>query len=244
MTEQWHKTESNVGAQAFSTEFWDRHRKDIESGQFWADRIKTLHGEPAARLRLAIENLPLPSAFREAAIATRAIIREARKQSVPYEDQLTLLYWLAAISSFGVSYSERLDQPGYNVIETVPGKTLKGLSFSYTHLGYEKLDILNKTDIQWLIEYWGQPNSHSTLNEIHHDIWRKYEQKFVFEQQEQNEKFATEMKALLSASSAALRPMKQSSLPNLHNGFTQRQNLVVIITSIVIALACVLWLLA
>lgn len=121
MTDKWHNAGSDEDARAFSTEFWNRHRRDIESGQFWADRIKSLRGEPDKRLRLAMENLPLPGAFTEAAIATRALIREARKQGLPYEDHLALLYWLAAISSFGIPYSERLGQPGYNVVEAVPG---------------------------------------------------------------------------------------------------------------------------
>lgn len=238
MTEQWHKIESDEDTQAFSAEFWNRHRMDIESGQFWADRIKALRDDRAERLRLAIENLPLPAAFKEAAIATRALIRDARKQGLPYEDQLTLLYWLAAISSFGVPYSERLGQPGYNVVEAVPGKTLKGLSFSYAQLGYEKLDLLNKTDIKWLVECWGQPESHSTLHEIHLDVWRNYEEKLVLEQKERNEKFASEMKALLLPGSAAQQPREQSVLSNSHKRHPQRQSHIVIAICIVIALAC------
>jgi hypothetical protein len=244
MIEQWHKTESDQDTKAFSAEFWNRHRRDIESGQFWADRIKTLRGEPDKRLRLAIENLPLPAAFREAAVATRALIREARKQGLTYEDQIALLYWLAAISSFGVSYSEKLAQPGYNVVEAVPGKTLKGLSFTYAQLGYEKLDLLNKTDIKWLVECWGQPVSHSTLHEMHHDVWRKYEDKLVLEQKEQNEKFTAEIKALLSPGSVALQPHRQSVLSNLHEHHFQRRSYTVIAIFIAIAFVCAVWWLA
>src|SRR5690606_15459440 len=48
---QWHNTESDEDTRAFSAEFWNRHRRDIESGQFWADRIKPLRGEPDKRWR-------------------------------------------------------------------------------------------------------------------------------------------------------------------------------------------------
>jgi len=162
-----------------------------------------LRDERDKRLRLAMENLPLPGAFTEAAIATRALIREARKQGLPYEDHLALLYWLAAISSFGIPCSERLGQPGYNVVEAVPGRILKGLPFSYVQLGYEKLDLLNKTDVKWLVECWGEPASHSTLHEMHHDVWREYEEKLVLEKKKQNEQFAAEIEALLSPGSMA-----------------------------------------
>ena len=146
MTEPWHKTETPAEAAAFSADFWQRHRDAIQSGEFWADKIKHLRGEPIERLRLAIDNLPLPGAFREAAIATRALIRERRKLKEPYEDQLTLLYWLAAIDSFSVPYSEKLQTPGYNIVEAVPGSELKSLPFTYAELGYKKLGLLNKTE--------------------------------------------------------------------------------------------------
>lgn len=173
----WHKTKNLTEISSFSADFWRRHREELRSGEFWADKIKHLHGEPLERLKLAIENLPLPAAFREAAIATRFLIRQCRKLNEPYEDQLTLLYWLAAIDSFSIPYSEKLQMPGSNVMEIVPGAELKGLPFTYSELGYNNLKLLTKTDIKWLVEKWAEPNSHSTLNILHHEVWEKYEQK-------------------------------------------------------------------
>lgn len=197
----WHETVSDLDIDAFSAEFCKRHGREIESDQFWADRIKVLRSDSTERLNLAIENLPLPAAFREAATATRALIREARKHSSPFDSQLTLLYWLAAVFSFGIPYSKKLGLPGYNVMAAVPGAVLKDLSFSYSHLGYEKLTLLSKTDVKWLIECWGQPESHSTLHVMHNDIWRKYEKRLIVKQQERNEKFLSEIKVLLSPDS-------------------------------------------
>lgn len=175
MAEPWHKTESPAETAAFSADFWQRHRDAIQSGEFWADEIKHLRGEPTERLRLAIENLPLPAAFREAAVATRALIRERQKSKTPYEDQLTLLYWLAAIDSFSVPYSKKLQMPGYNIAEAVPGSRLKSLPFTYAELGYKKLELFNKTDAKWLVAAWSEPRTHCTLHVLHHDVWLKYE---------------------------------------------------------------------
>lgn len=177
MTIRWHKTESSTETDAFSSDFWQCHKDALASGEFWADRIKALRGEPAKRLRLAIDNLPLPAAFREAAVATRALIREKRKLKGSFEDELTLLYWLAAVNSFSIPYSEVLREPGYNVMELIPGKTIKALPFTYRELGYTQLELLNKTDVKLIEEAWGKPMSHSTLHRMHIGIWKEFEEK-------------------------------------------------------------------
>lgn len=177
MKNKWQNTQNDTEAEEFSTDFWSGHHEELQAGEFWADHIKNLRGEPVKRLKLALENLPLPASFREAAIATRALIKEKRKTNQNYEDELVLLYWLAAINSFSVPYSEALQEPGYNVIELIPGKKLKELPFTYQELGYEQLELLNKTDAKWLIEAWGNPTAHSTLHKIHKNVWCEYEQK-------------------------------------------------------------------
>lgn len=155
--------------------FWDKLRGDLRNGTFWADRIRRFRDQPIERLRLAIENLPLPAAFREAAIATRALIRERVKRGEDFTEELVLLYWLAAIESFGIPYSAYLQQPGFNVLQLVPGVIIKSLPFSYSQLGYKHLGLLNKTDAKWCITRWGEPLDHTTLNKLHSDIWHKYE---------------------------------------------------------------------
>lgn len=183
--EHWLNTTTDNQAEQSVISFWERHSKEIETGDFWADRIKKFKGEPAKRLVLALENLPLPASFREGAIAIRSLIKEKRKLKVDYEEELALLYWLSAINSFSIPYSEVLKEPGYNVIESIPGIKLKALSFSYQDLGYEALELLNKTDIKWLIEAWGEPKNHSTLYEMYIDLWREYENKLQAKRQQE-----------------------------------------------------------
>lgn len=236
MPTEWLKTETAEDANAFNVEFWDRYRKDIQAGQFWVDRIKTLRGEPDERLRVAMENLPVPGAFKEAAIATRALIREARKQKLPYSDQLSLLYWLAAIASFGLPYSEKLEQPGYNVLQAIPGKTLTSLPFSYLQLGYEKLELLNKTDIKWLVESWGQPDAHTTLHELHHQLWDEYEDKLCREQKEHDEKFTAEL--FDSGVQRRLAVSQQSNQPQTRS---MQLSQTIIALLVIVVLVCVVW---
>ena len=177
MSHSRHKTSDGIETEKYTTEFWSKHSEEVNNGDFWANRIKKYKGEPAKRLKLALENMPLPASFREAAIATRALIREKRKEKETYDEQLYLLYWLAAVDSFSIPYSEKLKEPGYNVIKSIPAEKLKTLPFSYNQLGYTDLSLLNKTDVKWLIENFGEPETHSTLHKLHLDVWQEYEDK-------------------------------------------------------------------
>lgn len=160
-------------------------REDIDAGEFWADRIKQYRTDARARLELALQSLPLPGAFREAAIALRAIIRTKRKNKQTYEEELAFLYWLAAIESFSVPYSEKLREPGFNITESVPGAVLQNLPFEYRFLGYEYL-ALNATDKKWIVETWGEPERHSTLRELHRSVWDSYEDKLLKSRRERS----------------------------------------------------------
>ncbi len=155
--------------------FWSKLHDDLSSGQFWADRIKEFRAEPIQRLTLALNNLPLPAAFREAAIALRALIKVKEKSNTSYVDELVLLYWLAAIDSFSVPYSEVLRMPGYDVLESIPGSVIKSFQFEYSELGFERLKLLGPMDHKRIVKLWGHPRVHTSLHELHGAIWRSYE---------------------------------------------------------------------
>lgn len=155
----------------FSAESWASLRDDLRSGNFWADRAKDSRENPAERLRLGLENLPLPGAFKECAIAIRALIRAAKKVGQPIEGLLSLLYWLAAINSFAVPYSKRLGAPGYIAMEMASGAEVAGLPFTYNALGYEYLELLTITDVKTMVMTWGVPENHTTLHDMHKDFW-------------------------------------------------------------------------
>ena len=211
MSNLWHKIETDAEAEIHSQDFWSRHHNELQADEFWADKIKKLRGEPVKRLILALENMPLPASFREAAIATRALIREKRKKHRTYDDELALLYWLAAINSFSIPYSKVLEEPGYNVIESIPGKKLKELPFSYKSLGYEYLELLNKTDIKWLIENWGEPNEHTTLHKMHNDLWVEYESKLKEKKEDKEEELINAIRNSGNIEASLSSPLKSST---------------------------------
>lgn len=199
MAKNWINTIRDDDARKRIGEYWNLMRSDQHEGKFWADQIKEYKEEPEKRLSLALNNLPLPAAFREAAIAIRAIIRSKRKVNEDFEDELTLLYWLAAIRSFMLDYAPRLEEPGYNVIESIPAKRMRSLNYDYSELGYNKLSLLNKTDVKWLTKAWGEPTTHRTLNDIHRELWDEYETRLISKRKQENKRQKSEWDQRLNA---------------------------------------------
>lgn len=181
MQKRWMDLNEDKEAELFTTDFWNKNRKDITTGKFWADEIKKSRSEPEKRLSLALKNLPLPHAFKEAAIALRAIIKLKKVDSdlTSITDELKALYQLAVINSFMIPYAENLKEPGFNVMESVPGKLLFNLPVDYYQIGYEQIELLNKSDIKLLIKVYGEPESHTTLHELYKNIWIEYENRLI-----------------------------------------------------------------
>lgn len=92
---------------------------------------------------------------------------------------------MAYLIYFSIPYSKRLKQPGFNVMEIVPGHELLNLKFKYDDIGTAKLQLLGAADRKLIEARWGKPKKHSTLNSLHARVWRKYEDALVHIQAEQ-----------------------------------------------------------
>lgn len=177
--------------------YWTRMSSDLQHGQFWYDQIKQYRKDPDRRLAAALNELPLPAAFRESAIAIRSLIRAKRKAKEPYASHLAFLYWLAAIESLMLPYSPRLQQPGFNIMESIPGDRIKGLQFEYRTLGYKRLELLGVTDHKWIVEAWGEPEAHSSLNELQQSLWQEYEDRLIEKDGKRRSEFEADIRSLL-----------------------------------------------
>lgn len=131
-----------------------------EDGEFWADAIKNVRDDPAVRLEMAKRHLPLPAAFREAAIALRTIIRAKRKAKEPFEEELSQLHRLAGIASLGV----------YDELDATPFAKIEKLDLSPDVLGWEQLGLLGKYDHKWMVEVWGPRERHTTGRALYPEI--------------------------------------------------------------------------
>lgn len=150
-----------------------------EDGVFWADACKKLKGYPRERLAIAIRQMPLPAAFKEACISLRALIREARKHEIDYREHLSRLHFYAAVSSFCLPYSETLQTPGFNIFESIPYSVFESrMNLSWHQIGYKSLGLLNKTDASWMLELWGEPDRQRSTHELYSSVWLEYEDKW------------------------------------------------------------------
>lgn len=147
--------------------------------EFWLVALNENKSDPIKRYEAALKGLPYPAAFREAALGLRATIREKAKAKESYEDELIALYKVAVWQSFGMKYSERAQTIGFNILERIPGGLITNLKYEYQTMGYEKLELVNKTDAKRMVELWGEPKNHSTLLEAYNSLWKEYEDKFI-----------------------------------------------------------------
>jgi hypothetical protein len=132
-----------------------------EGGVFWADAIKEMRDDPEKRLSFAKRHLPLPAAFREAAIALRSIIRTRRKSKSPVESQLSELHFLAAIASLGV----------YDDLDATAYTKVTALDLTPSSLGWDELPLLTASDRKWMTEAWSPPVQHTTAYAAYPDFF-------------------------------------------------------------------------
>ncbi|HBR2254474.1 hypothetical protein R1Q26_25135 (plasmid) [Klebsiella quasipneumoniae] len=178
--EYWFGSENDSEAKQKNKSFWEGLKKEFDDNDSWVERVKS-ESDDAKKLVLALKFIPLPQAFQQSAIALRSLIKLKKKENTPYVDELYFLYWLAAIKSFGVPYSQLLGEPGFNVLSRIPGGEILNLQVNYDDLGHEYLDLLTKGDVSLLNENFGVPKNNNTLNNIHCAIWHHYEKKLKSE---------------------------------------------------------------
>jgi len=211
MGRKWIDTVGPQDAEDRVEGYWTQMSADVQNDGFWYDQIREYRKDPDRRLAAALNELPLPAAFRESAIAIRSLIRAKRKAKEPYTSHLAFLYWLAAVESLMLPYATRLQQPGFNVMESIPGDRIKGLQFEYRTLGYKRLELLGVTDHKWLVEAWGEPEAHATLNEQQQNLWCEFEDRLIEKERKHRVKFDREIRALLRPEPPA-KPAKPKGL--------------------------------
>lgn len=123
-------------------------------------------------LREAEKSYPIPAAYSKAITALRGIKKLDKNNAENYIKQM---YDLAVKYSMMIDYSEVCQCTGYSVFEIIPQKVIDSLEYTYDQIGYNELKLLSKTDIKEIVELWGEPSSHSTLNKMYQDVWHKYE---------------------------------------------------------------------
>lgn len=145
----------------------------------WSNYIKKHREDPNQRYQVAQQFLPWPIGFKESVLALRAIIRDKNKSNLDYKPDLLSLYHLAAWESFCPKQCESIEEPAFKVFEQIPGGLVADLPVDYQQLGYEQLKLLTKTDAKMLVNLYGEPKQHSTLNQLYAELWQQAEQDYL-----------------------------------------------------------------
>ncbi len=136
-----------------------------DGGEFWYEMLQRSKDDPRLRYEIAERHLPLPAAWREMAIALRAMIRQARKDGADAEPALRKLHGLAALWSFAVE-TDADKGIGYGLFEITPYSRFAGLDLSWERIGCDELVLLNPTDRKWMRAAWGEPPAHGTAKRL------------------------------------------------------------------------------
>ena len=147
--------------------------------EFWADKIKRLKraGKNEELVAVCRENLPLPAAFAEMAIALRKQIREKRKEKTRHNDLIRKLYHAAVWENFFADIDACCLMEQEDTCR-VAGQSIPRIKCDYNLIGYEHLDMLGVNDVKWIVEAWGEPKNHNlarTVNiELHEQTVARY----------------------------------------------------------------------
>ena len=120
----------------------------------------------------------------------RAQVRELKKAKQDYGSQLQALYGAAAMGALveGMKFCEMPGYYGTPVFSYLSLDDLAGLELDYQRLGYQKMPALGKTDIKWLVERFGEPAGHCTLDEVYPHLTHKAVSRYCWTQlEEQNQ---------------------------------------------------------
>ncbi len=151
-----------------------------------AEEDKKAEGFSKDIIREASKSIPFPGAFREIAIAIRKDIRARRKQKVDARDLLLNLYLWAVIEDFfnRVEWSKILNE---RILHSTARQFVKAIKAPYKTVGYVNLvvcmtdghgvqsfvPILKKTDVKWLVEAFGEPDTHLTARDANPELWQQ-----------------------------------------------------------------------
>ena len=101
----------------------------------------------------------------------RALIRERRKAKEPYQELLLALYGACVAADLSASLTFEATQPHY-MARFVDLNEVQSMKIDYPTMGYQCIESLTKTDVKWLIETFGEPAEHQSLDAIWPNIRR------------------------------------------------------------------------
>lgn len=188
----------------------------MEGEEFWYAALEKVKDQPDERIKIARGALPINAAWREIATGFRAKIRAARKANTGYGDDLKSLHQLAALHSFGFSEVRGL---GYDFMAMIPFSRLAALDLDFQTIGCNALSLLGVTDRKWMIEFWGEPDRHTSAMAVYEKLYddeaKRIKRADARHKKEQRDRLFEEMDGLLEESPLFAEPVEPPLAPTV-----------------------------
>jgi len=133
-----------------------------QNSQTWSEEIKSLRDSGSFREALALSKRQYPRllAYRQTLITLRARFKQ---ESTYSEESLSELYQTAVSGDL-----VKIKKDGaINTSDIIVQLNQLGSPREYWHtLGYKNLDLLTKTDRRLLVQHWGEPENHCSIDSL------------------------------------------------------------------------------
>ena len=120
-----------------------------------------------AALKLCKSKFPLYTAYREATLVLRSMLKNEGLSRAEIKKTLSQLYKTAAIAELIYSKKSAVGKSLPDQLKTADIKLFDKIPLDYNKLGYLKLPLLTKHDTKVLVSHWGEPDKHDSPSNLY-----------------------------------------------------------------------------
>ena len=124
-------------------------------------------------LNLCKSKFPLYTAYKEATLIFKSILRNKGLSQAKIQRTLSQLYKIAAIAELIYMKKSARVKPLTDKFKTVDVSLLHKIPFDYNKLGYLELPLLTKKDTRVLVSHWGEPRNHDSPRNLYKNYLTK-----------------------------------------------------------------------
>lgn len=117
-----------------------------------------------------------------------------------YTNTIKFYYKIKCLNSLFPPYSVLNENPGINILTTIPGGRIIMLKMPYQVIGFEKLNNVIVSEKKWFIECFGYPNNNIDVKEYFYNIWSYYDQQYRFKSAKKDLDLGLEILAAVKSS--------------------------------------------
>ena len=153
--------------------FTETSEDTAESMRGWADQVAALKkaDDLNGALEVCRQVYPLWSAYQQASLIYRAMVKNRLGAGESCETELQELYHLAAVAATLHDRAKGLPNLSLAQLKQLDLDRVMQLPMPYAQIGYLQLRLIKKSDIRLMLELWGKPEAHVSPRQFHEQFW-------------------------------------------------------------------------